>query len=65
MGGGASFASPCGAPLSAHLAIVSMSLCFKEGSFEKCPYCGSANQGGIFRVTTAAFMALAQGRALS
>src|SRR5215470_2349851 len=34
-GGGASLGSPCGAPMSAHLTIVSISLCVNEGSFVK------------------------------
>src|SRR5262245_6609479 len=33
-GGGTSFSSPAGAPESAHSAIVSMSFCLREGSFE-------------------------------
>src|SRR5581483_6260804 len=61
-GGGASFASPSGEPPSAHFAMVSISLGFSEWSFKKCPTCGSANHGGIFRRATAAFIALAQGR---
>src|SRR5215831_8121805 len=35
MGGGASFGSPCGAPASAHLPMVSISPCLSEGSLEK------------------------------
>ena len=34
-----------------------------ERSFEKCPYFGSANQGGIFLVSTSARIDLAHGRA--
>src|SRR5437899_7997263 len=60
-GGGASFGSPGGAPLSAHFAIVSISLCLRDRSFRYGPYLGSANHGGIFRVATAAFIALAHG----
>src|SRR5215471_12654244 len=35
--GGASLASPCGAPLSTHWTMVSISSCFSDGSFEKWP----------------------------
>src|SRR2546430_2555746 len=63
-GGGASLASPSGAPLSAHFAMVSIALCVRERSFKKCPTRGSANHGGIFLLATAAFIAFAQGRAL-
>ena len=34
-GGGASLGSPLGAPLSTHSAMVSISSCFRERSFEK------------------------------
>src|ERR1019366_10643312 len=64
MGAGASFASPSGAPESAHFAITSISDGFSERSLVKCPTAGSANQGGILRESVAAFMALAQGRTL-
>src|SRR5438093_2787599 len=60
--GGASFGSPSGAPASTHLLNVSIALCFRERSFEKCPYLGSAFHGGILRATVAALMAFAQGR---
>src|SRR5258708_1817724 len=40
-GGGASFASPSIAPPSAHLAMVSISLCRSEKFSMKCPYRGS------------------------
>src|SRR6185369_9074802 len=62
-GAGLSLASPSGAPLSAHAEITSISSGLKRRSLAKCPYFGSANQGGIFCVTTAALSALAQGRA--
>jgi hypothetical protein len=45
--------------------MVLMSACFNDRSFLKCPYCASANHGGIFLVNTAFFIALAHGRALS
>src|SRR5579862_4691786 len=61
-GGGAPFASPSRTPLSTHFTIVSIWLSVNDGSFAKCPYRGSAPHGGILRVKTAAFMALAQGR---
>src|SRR5262249_15547493 len=62
--GGASFSSPAGAPLSAHLEMMPISLCCSEGSFEKWPTRGSADHGGILRLSTAAFIALAHGRVL-
>src|SRR5262249_35545563 len=61
-GAGLSFASPSTAPLSAHETKVRISASLRPLSFEKCPKCGSANHGGIFRVETAALIALAQGR---
>src|SRR5450755_543134 len=63
LGGRASLASPSGAPPSAHATNVSISACFKDRSFVKWPYWGSADQGGILRTATAVLMALAQGRA--
>src|SRR5262252_4334266 len=63
-GGGASFSSPDGAPLSAHFEMISSSFDLSEGSLEKWPTPGSADQGGIFRLRTAAFIAFAQGRVL-
>src|SRR3989454_12408693 len=36
--GGASLGLPCGAPLSTHRTMVSMSSCLSERSFEKWPY---------------------------
>src|SRR5258708_8723748 len=62
LSGGTSFASPSGAPPSAHATNLSISPCFKERSFVKWPYWGSADQGGILRDATADLMALAQGR---
>src|SRR5215472_6323434 len=59
LAGGASFASPSGAPASAHATSVSISLCFKARSLVKWPYLGSADQGGILRTATADLMALA------
>src|ERR1700683_3021648 len=61
-GAGSSFASPWRAPVAAHLDITSMSSCGSVRSFLKWPTPGSANHGGIFRETTAAFIALAHGR---
>src|SRR5580658_930224 len=60
-GGGASLASPSGAPLFAQVTSVSTSAGLSVRSLAKWPY--SANHGGIFLVTTATFMALAHGRA--
>src|SRR5262249_55579847 len=62
-GAGASLELPSATPVSAHLASVSISLCLSERSLSKCPYFGSANQGGIFFSVTAVLIALAQGRA--
>src|SRR5258706_6921633 len=61
--GGLSFASPSGAPLSAHVEIMAISCEVRRRSLVKCPYFGSANHGGIICVTTAALSALAHGRA--
>src|SRR4029079_5746814 len=61
-GAGLSLASPSGAPLSAQTDSVAISALVKPFSLVKWPYLGSANQGGIFLLTTAALMALAQGR---
>ena len=61
-GGGASLASPSGAPLSAHFDDGIDLALLQRAIVRKWPYCGSANQGGIFRVATAAFIALAHGR---
>ena len=36
-----------------------------DGSFEKCPYRGSANHGGIIFISTAAAIFRAQGRVCS
>src|SRR5665213_2620061 len=58
-GAGASFASPSGAPLSAHCEMASISEAFKEWSLVKCPTLGSANHGGILRDSVAAFIAFA------
>src|SRR6516165_835543 len=61
-GSGASRWSPSGAPKSAHLAKVSISVLPSDRSFVKCPWSGSANHGGIFRINTASLIAFAQGR---
>src|SRR5260370_42096054 len=63
LGAGRSFASPSGAPLSAQEASVAICSAVSLRSLEKWPTLGSANQGGIFCVTTAALIALAHGRA--
>src|SRR2546427_3527149 len=60
-GGGVSFSSPAALPPSTHAVIVSISACFKDRSLLKCPYFGSANQGGIFLSATAALIAFAHG----
>src|ERR1700682_1868504 len=62
-GAGLSFASPSVAPWSAQETKVLMSAWLSRRSLAKWPYCGSANQGGIFWLTTATFIAFAQGRA--
>src|SRR5580658_4418356 len=64
-GDGLSFASPSEAPPSTHATSVLISLCVSVGSFRNRPYRGSAVQGGIFLVSTAALIAFAQGRVLS
>jgi hypothetical protein len=61
-GGGASFGSPSGAPASAHFAIVSTSICESERSLANGPCAGSANHGGICRLSTLAFIDRAHGR---
>src|ERR1700691_5714038 len=53
-GGGASRASPAGAPALYHAEIVAISPALNEGSLAKCPYRGSANHGGIIFISTAA-----------
>ena len=58
-----SFSSPSGAPLSAHAVRMPISSWLRRRSLAKWPYWGSANHGGIFCASTAAFIALAQGRA--
>src|SRR5215475_15615505 len=60
--GGKSFGSPSFAPSSTQAATVSISFCERRGLLENSPCAGSANQGGIARVTTFSRMALAQGR---
>ena len=62
-GAGLSLASPSGAPLSTQAVSVAMSSALSVRSFSKCPTLGSASHGGIFLETTAALIALAQGRA--
>src|SRR5260370_40165833 len=63
-GGGATLASPSGAPLSAHFAMVSIALCSRDRSFKKWPTRGSANHGVLFLLSTAAFAALSPGLVL-
>src|SRR4030095_1940314 len=65
IGGGAAFGSPCGAPPSTHLVIVSMSVCLSDRSLAKDPCCGSANHGGISRARTLNLIARAHRRACS
>src|SRR5262245_356338 len=65
MGFGASLGSPCGAPLSTHFTIVSISVCLSDLSLVKCPNSSLANQGGIFFELTAFLIALAHGRVVS
>src|SRR5437870_5127882 len=60
---GASFTLPSGAPLSTQATRVLISASLRLLVLVKCPTLGSANQGGIFPVSTADFIALAQGRA--
>src|SRR5579862_6749556 len=62
-GVGASLESPSLAPPSTQATRVAISCWLSERSSAKWPYFGSANQGGIFLVTTSSLMALAQGRA--
>jgi hypothetical protein len=64
-GAGLSWASPSMAPVSAHTVSVSISDWLRLRSLAQCPYFGSANHGGILRESTAAFIALAHGRAPS
>src|ERR1700721_2896788 len=59
---GLSLAAPSGAPLFAQAVRVAISASERWRSLVKCPYLGSANQGGIFLLRTATLMALAQGR---
>src|SRR6266852_3301753 len=59
IGIGLSFASPSGAPPSAHAARVLISVSVSLGSFRKSPYRGSANRGGIFLLRTASLIAFA------
>src|SRR5262249_37907878 len=65
IGGGASAGSPCGAPASAHVAVVSISRVESDPSLANCPGVGSANQGGVWRLSTFALIDRAQGRASS
>ena len=60
--GGASFASPCGAPASTHFVMVSICACDSERSLAQVPCAGSANHGGICRDATLALMLRAHGR---
>src|SRR6202022_1620425 len=63
--GGISFESPCGAPALTHATKVLISFALNERSLAKCPYPGSANQGGIIFCCTTRLMLVAQGRASS
>src|SRR6267378_1824033 len=62
-GGGASLGSPSGAPAFAHVTNVLISLAVNARSFAKCPYAGSAYQGGIIFCCTTSLMLEAHGRA--
>src|SRR5262252_483312 len=62
---GAAAASPSGAPVSTHLAMVSICAWVSERSFAKGPVWGSANHGGIVFATTRFLMLRAHGRVLS
>ena len=70
-GGGRSAGLPSGAPLSAHIAIFSISSSLREMSSLKCwmPMSFSMNHGGmaprLFRNCVRALMDRAQGRACS
>src|ERR1700761_2500425 len=59
--GGRSFWSPSGAPALAQAMMVWMSASLSARLLEKCPYFGSANQGGICFCCTASFIAVAHG----
>jgi hypothetical protein len=54
-----SFGSPSGAPFFAQLLSNSISASLSSLVFLKCPTVGSANHGGIVRLTTAFSMARA------
>jgi hypothetical protein len=62
-GAGAFAGSPSRAPASAQRAMMSISASVRRRSFPKWPTDGSACQGGMVRLTTARFIADAQGRA--
>src|SRR6202790_1804328 len=62
---GASRISPADAPLSAHAVNVEIWPAVNDGSFEKYPYRGSANHGGIIFISTAAAIFPAFGRVCS
>src|SRR5258708_891968 len=62
LGAGLLVPSPSAAPLSAQRASILISASDSLRSFEKWPYLGSANQGGIFLISTAVLIALAHGR---
>ena len=61
--GGRSRGLPSGAPPSTQDLMVSISLSESRASLAKLPKCGSANHGGILRISTASRMDLAHGRA--
>src|SRR5579883_3035324 len=63
--GGASFASPSGAPASTHAAIVEISWLDRWRSFFHAPTFGSACQGGMRRLTTTSLICLAEDFAFS
>src|SRR5258708_31313669 len=63
IGLGASFGLPSFAPESAQATSVSISAWLSRRSLVNLPCASSENQGGIFLLSTAVFMAFAQGRA--
>src|SRR5580658_9728681 len=60
-GVGISSGAPFCAPAFTQFTNVRISATDKERSFEKWPYCGSANQGGIIFCVTTILMVGAQG----
>src|SRR3981081_3612183 len=65
VGGGIFFAAPFCAPPFTHATRVRISSADNDRSFAKCPYWGSANQGGIILCATTILIVGAQGRVSS